>query len=768
VVISFEHPGIGVVAALAALATVAVAVLRRPAVPRMALALAAIGILLLAAAAGGMALPKPAARPVAVMVDLSASTRGAAYRDSERLQRRIRELLAGTPHEVRHFGEVPASRTILPETDAPAVLLFSDGRFAAAPDALPPVFVAIDSELDRTRDAAVTSLSASGESASVGVRNTFAGPLPLTVRGLENAPTFPGTLERPAGDATVGVAPGAFVLTRTIGHDAAEISATFAPGDLWPENDAMRALAPPPAVAQRWWVGAAAPSGSGWVHVTPDQLPRDAGGLLGAAVVVLDNVPADLLDDARRTAISQYVRDLGGGLLILGGERAFAAGGYAGTTLDAISPLASTPPEPTTHWLLLADASGSMNQDAGAGRTRWQYAADAVAAATKQLPPADLVSVGSFADDLRWWSRGKSVAQTQALPLPPSDARPRGKTNLDAALREIAAGADAAMPSHLLVTTDAQTSIDDPATLAQQLKSRRITLHILLIGDADGATGLAALQSIVSATGGTLRRERLPDNWASGLRELLRAAQPTNVQREPVTVWFLEPLASRAEPHIALWNRTWPKSQATALAEATTAAGERIVMAARWNVGEGRVAGAAFAPSSQTIDALARLVERPPRDPRFRVTWETGSALRISIDAVDRSSYLNGEALTLELHSSDSETTRRAIPQAAPGRYAVTVESPVRPAIATVRHGEQVLDVFAVAGRYATEFDVVGNDRVALAELARRTGGALVEPGVTRRLDIPWPRPTVSLVSVLATAGAALVAAGLVRWRIGS
>src|SRR5688572_5312059 len=109
---TFEHWPVGVVAAMLLLATLAVGAARPPAVPRATLVLATAGALLLTLAAGGLAFLRPASRPVAVLVDRSASTRGAAYRDDASLRQRIRELLGDTPYEVRNFGEELATRTV--------------------------------------------------------------------------------------------------------------------------------------------------------------------------------------------------------------------------------------------------------------------------------------------------------------------------------------------------------------------------------------------------------------------------------------------------------------------------------------------------------------------------------------------------------------------------------------------------------------------------------------------------------------------------------
>lgn len=760
---TFEHAIAGLIALLAAVAAIVVTKFRRPAVPRFTLALCAGGLLLLALAAAGFTIRPAVSQSVAVMVDLSASTRGATYRDPVALNHRVQELLGNVPYEIRSFGETSHVPTPPPQADAPAMILFSDGRFSETPLSLPPLYAVIDPALESPPDAAVTSLEPSTNPVPISIRNTASVPRSLSLNGLKALPMFARELDGRNEMSVLAIPSGSFTLAATIKQDSPEVSAVFAPGDLWPENDAMRAAIPPPPTARRLWIGKDAAPGAGWKTLQPAELPREPAALLGTSLIVLDNISAAALDHAQQAALANYVRDLGGGLVILGGASAFSAGGYTGTTLDQLSPLASTPPEPMTHWILLADASGSMNQDAG-GKTRWQFASNAIVSAIAMLPPDDLLSIGSFADDVRWWSRGKSVRDTQTMRLPPEDAQPRGRTNLESALRELAQSAPEKLPAHVLIATDAQTTINGAAELAARLESEHIKLHVLLIGPQADATALTTLRQIVSTTGGAIRIEQLPQNWAAGLRELLQATEASNLHRDPVKVQFLGKLASLGTITTTLWNQTWTKSQATPLAQTITPTGQQLVMAGHWNLGEGAVTAATFFPSEQVIDALAKETERPPRDPRFRMSWQTGSMIRVAIDGIDNGRFLNGQPLSLQLAGEPAVP----IPQIAPGRYAIVMDSPRKPALATVRRGQQILDLRTIAEHYPPEFDAIGNDRDTLSALAQQTGGAVIEPGDTRRLDIRWPRRSVSLGSPLAIAGAMLILSGLIRWRLGS
>src|SRR5205085_8454056 len=125
----------------------------------------------------------------------------------------------------------------------------------------------------------------------------------------------------------------------------------------------------------------------------------------------------------------------------------------------------------------------------------------------------------------------------------------------------------------------------------------------------------------------------------------------------------------------------------------------------------------------------------------------------------------------LRLELADAENADRArimdIPQTAPGRYELTIPAPRARSFATVRHDARVIDRLAVPGRYAAEFDAIGNDYDALRTLARRTGGRLIDRAWNRAIEIPFPRREILLTPFLALASAVSLAVALLRWRVG-
>jgi hypothetical protein len=693
------------------------------------------------------------------MVDLSPSTRGASYRDRQALDRRIHELLGDTAYRVQFFadgiGEVHSSSNRLPDlsadrtTYAPpaaaAVLLFSDCQFSI-PHHSPPTYVVIDPGLEDPADAAVTDLEIRGTNVAASARNS-GGPRTLLATGtVQSRPT------------TLPV--GSIVISQPLAKGASRVSAEVSPGDAWPENDTLSTIVPPPQVFERWWVGRSNP-GAGWRVMLPADLPTDPAAYLSPAIIVLENVSTSDLSELQQQRMNQYVRDLGGGLIILGGDRAFAAGGYEGTVLDSLSPLASYPPRPTSHWVLLADGSGSMSTPV-AGATRWKFVTDALVQTLPHLPPQDLVSVGSFAESLQWWVEGKPVHDAISIPLPPANAQPHGPTNLQPALEAIARSVDGTMPIRLLVLSDFDTEITDPAALANLLKSKNVHLHLLAIGEG---SALPALRQVATETAGSVMTELDPNRWANSATEVARHAGSKLLERDPIDITFDDALAAVHARTTSTWNRVWLKDSAGRIAGATR--GSQIPMAAHWNLGEGGVLGVAFNPTPALVERLSSGVSRPPHDSRFHVSWETGPTLKVVVDAIDNGKYLNGLALFVELSDSASSSGKReAIPQSAPGEYQTTLAAPRSPCIATVRAGAKVIARRAIAGRYAPEFEAIGNDHVAMRELASRSGGAVISPNQTGALNIHWPLRPVPLASPLAIIGAIFIACGLIWQRI--
>lgn len=114
-------------------------------------------------------------------------------------------------------------------------------------------------------------------------------------------------------------------------------------------------------------------------------------------VVILENVPARSLGRLKMEQLAQYVEDLGGGLMLTGGQRSFGVGGYFNSPLDDILPVSmEMREEHRKNRLALAialDRSGSMTAPVAGGKTKMDLANLGTAECVRLLSPGDSVSV---------------------------------------------------------------------------------------------------------------------------------------------------------------------------------------------------------------------------------------------------------------------------------------------------------------------------------------------------------------------------------------
>ncbi len=76
------------------------------------------------------------------------------------------------------------------------------------------------------------------------------------------------------------------------------------------------------------------------LHLTADDATLDLLQMLNYSAIILSNVPAHVFTDEQLKMLASYVKDLGGGLLMLGGDESFGAGGWMGTPVEEVMPVA--------------------------------------------------------------------------------------------------------------------------------------------------------------------------------------------------------------------------------------------------------------------------------------------------------------------------------------------------------------------------------------------------------------------------------------------
>ena len=98
--------------------------------------------------------------------------------------------------------------------------------------------------------------------------------------------------------------------------------------------------------------------------VEPERIPKELAGLQKYDGLVLSNVSSLKLTKQQMEHIRDYVRDHGGGLMMLGGEESFGLGGYYRTPIEEALPVTMEVKQkleiPSLAVVLSIDRSGSM------------------------------------------------------------------------------------------------------------------------------------------------------------------------------------------------------------------------------------------------------------------------------------------------------------------------------------------------------------------------------------------------------------------------
>ena len=222
---------------------------------------------------------------------------------------------------------------------------------------------------------------------------------------------------------------------------------------------------------------------------TPEEMPTDLIELRSSDSIILSNVSADVLSSEHLQSIENYVRDLGHGLVVIGGEHAYGPGGYTDTALERVLPVEMTPREQkdTVAIVFVLDTSGSMANYVGGQRRKIDLAIAGISAGIDNLEDDDVAGFISF-------SVGMDVSElTSDRPVllqAVSRLKPAGGTTLMAEAVDKAVEileADDAKRKHIVLLSDGKSddTKSDFLKLAERIAKARISITAIAIGDAN-------------------------------------------------------------------------------------------------------------------------------------------------------------------------------------------------------------------------------------------------------------------------------------------
>lgn len=224
----------------------------------------------------------------------------------------------------------------------------------------------------------------------------------------------------------------------------------------------------------------------------PAELPSDLGSLSEASAVVLVNVPAPKLAPRQLLLLQSYVRDLGHGLVVIGGEESYGPGGYFQTPLEETLPVEMTIRDkqrlPGMTLLPIIDKSGSMadgGMPMGGGPRKVELAKEAVYRSVDLLVPyLDRLGVVTFDNAAQWVIEPTPVENTKRIKDAIGTIRASGGTDILAGLK-LGAEAIVKEPSrvrHIILLSDGGADPGGIPELTRQLADQGVTLSVVAIG----------------------------------------------------------------------------------------------------------------------------------------------------------------------------------------------------------------------------------------------------------------------------------------------
>jgi Ca-activated chloride channel homolog len=415
----------------------------------------------------------------------------------------------------------------------------------------------------------------------------------------------------------------------------------------------------------------------------PRGVPDNLAELQNYDLLMLSNVPATALSLRQMEVARTYVQDLGGGLIMLGGDQSFGLGGYYKTSLEEILPVRSDfekeKEKPSLAMMLVIDKSGSM------GGEKIEMAKEAARAAVELMGPSDKVGVLAFEGENFWVSELHPCSDKGFVLDRIAALEAGGGTDMAPAMEEAhetLRGAVAKL-KHVIVLTDGISRPGDFEGIAQGMAADRITCSTVAMGgDADQSL----LEEIARLGNGRFYVADDPAQVPQIFAKETVTASKSAINEQPFAPTIVRSTQVLSEirldeaPFLLGYVVTRPKPTAEVIL--ATEAGDPLL--AWWRYGLGMTA--AF-----TSDAKARWAAEWLSWPQFGQFWaqvvrhslrraeakgtlvqveRAGRKSVVSIDAIEPSGkFLNQAATDLTLVDPKLATRKIEMAQVAPGRY---------------------------------------------------------------------------------------------------
>ena len=519
------------------------------------------------------------------------------------------------------------------------------------------------------------------------------------------------------------------------------------------------------------------------VSIGPGELPASPQDLLSYHAVLFDAVTAKSFGRQSFDVIERYVRDFGGGFIMVGGERSFGDADFKGTAVERVLPVTLEPRKPPQRereplaLFLLIDRSKSMAYhfqnrfELSENQSKLVYAKRAALSVVRQLRESDRIGVVAF-DSLAFEIaplrplRDNRVILERDLPRVQVGGGTDFYDALLMAIRQLSASR--ATNAHIVLMTDGNTNrpVSEHDELIAALAKAKISVTTIRIGDDQEDVSL--LKKISQRTGGTfyqvLNAGTLPELLLKDTtRQVMQTPQGEQVfvPRLDTTSQLLRGIASEEIPLLSGYAYSRAQPSADVLLHVATV-DKKDPLLATWQYGLGHVVAftADFQDDAETWvgwDGFGKLWSQivnwaaPAHTPS-----DFAVQARRNLDAVELSvegfADLGSSVLSARLVDGARPmdvplvpvSARRftaTLPKLSGGRYTLALS--VRQTDGSVRQRTQSISIPAVDDASQEEFERLQPNLPLLQRLSAETGGAVDapirtiagRPPATRRVD---------------------------------
>ena len=507
-------------------------------------------------------------------------------------------------------------------------------------------------------------------------------------------------------------------------------------------------------------------TGIAFKTISVAQMPRSASDLAAYQSVVLVNIPASSLGVDGMALLQAATRDLGIGLVVIGGNNSYGPGGYAGTALEATLPVQIELPKnlkkpPVAVMLVLESSESSQGDQVLRG------AADAV---IDQLTPRDFVGVtngmgGNLVVPLTQLTdkaKIKSAIAAMQLGDPPGYGQ---DLNIAAAQLD----KSKASLKHIILLGDGDATSDNYQPIIEAIYKKGITVSTVAAG-AYGTNPALMRQIAQWGHGRAYVSTNLNEVPQIFLKETSEALKPWIVEGNftPHLASLLEALPGvplNALPTLTGYVATTPRAAADVILQSPT--GDPLL--ATWEYGLGRV-------MAWTSDAQGRwsagLLRWPDANRffgdivRYTLPAAGDPALQLETQVQGDHTHLlvtaptySGAAVVVNAVTPDLSDLEVTLASTGPGRF--EGDLPTDQVGGYLLHLTQSAggavrqtNTFGVVVSYSPEYRELGTDLNALRDIVRAGGGAVItDPADVFRVPVPparAPLPVDELLLVLA------------------